>query len=271
MLRRIAKRALPASLRSSMRSALNLWRVRGAILEGDRIGRTFSARGGQAAPSTAAGSGVLESWFDANRQGPGVWKWRPYFDAYERHLSQFRGLPVHILEIGVYSGGSLRMWRDYFGPQARIYGIDIEDACRAYRTEGTEILIGDQGDPAFWARVRQQIPTLDIVVDDGSHRPEHQVATLRALLPHLRPGGVFVCEDAHGFGGRWNQFHAVIYGLSQQLHAVDFQPAVSEDTFCSVATPVQQTIASVHQYPYLVVIERTKAPRPMLCSEKHGT
>src|SRR4051812_8731031 len=53
----------------------------------------------------------LRASFDAVTSGPGVWKWLHYFDIYHRHLERFVGKPVTIVEIGVYSGGSLSMWR----------------------------------------------------------------------------------------------------------------------------------------------------------------
>src|SRR5215472_13475880 len=60
-------------------------------------------------------SNALQDFFDARKTGRGIWKYTHYFDIYERHFSRFRGREVNVLEIGVYSGGSLEMWRDYFG------------------------------------------------------------------------------------------------------------------------------------------------------------
>jgi hypothetical protein len=109
---------------------------------------------------------VLRTFFDNRTEGNGIWKWSHYFDIYDRHFAQFRGEEVHVLEIGVYSGGSLEMWRDYFGPKARIYGVDIEPACRAYESDSVKIFIGDQGDRQFWHEFRGKVPALDIVIDD---------------------------------------------------------------------------------------------------------
>ena len=61
----------------------------------------------------------LETYF-RNNQGRLIHKWLHYFDIYDRHLSRFRGQDVHVVEIGVAGGGSLGMWREYFGPSARI-------------------------------------------------------------------------------------------------------------------------------------------------------
>jgi len=50
-------------------------------------------------------------------------------------------------------------WRwgnDYFGPRCHIYGVDIQDTCRAYENEWTKIFIGDQSDRTFWQRVKKE-------------------------------------------------------------------------------------------------------------------
>lgn len=136
----------------------------------------------------------------------GIHKWVDYFEVYERCFSRFRGQPITFLEIGVQNGGSTRMWRNYFGPQAKIIGIDIDPNCMALESDDLEIWIGDQGDPAFWAGFCEAHPTLDVVLDDGGHTMQQQIVTLEALFPRLSDKGMYVCEDTHtsyfpGHGG----------------------------------------------------------------------
>src|SRR5262245_60472815 len=142
--------------------------------------------------------GPLERYFDSVTEGPGIWKWRHYFDVYHRHLEKFVGRPVVVVEIGIYSGGSLLMWRHYLGEQSRIVGVDIEAACKQYERPGIDVFIGDQQDRDFWRDFCLQVPHIDIVIDDGGHKPEQQIATLECLLPHVASGGVYLCEDVHG-------------------------------------------------------------------------
>ena len=118
-------------------------------------------------------------------------------------------------KIGVYSGGSLDMWRNYFGPKATIYGVDIAPDCRVYENDGIKIFIGDQADRSFWGGLRRKVPTLDIVIDDGGHVPEQQIVSLEELLPFLRPGGVYLCEDVHR---THNQFASYVHGLGHKLN-----------------------------------------------------
>ena len=205
--------------------------------------------------------GALERYFDGHTEGHGIWKWRHYFDVYERHLSRFVGREFHLVEVGVFSGGSLPMWREYFGPECRIYGVDIEPACRVYEQDGVRVLIGDQSDPDFWARFREQVPVVDVLIDDGGHEPHQQIATLEAMLPHLQPGGVYVCEDVHG---AFQPFHSFIDGLCRPLSAI--ATSVATD-----ANALQQQVGSVHRYPLMTVIEKPLTAVRRFEAPRHGT
>src|SRR4051812_27993068 len=93
-----------------------LWTSRSE--QGFRFGRRLvPSADGLGSPLPAPEKGRLEDYWDAHKEGPGIWKFRHYFDIYENHFSKFVGSEVHVVEIGIYSGGSLKMWRDYFGPQ----------------------------------------------------------------------------------------------------------------------------------------------------------
>ena len=213
----------------------------------------------------------LWRFFQSHQQGPGIWKWNHYFPIYERHFSRFRGREVHVLEIGIYSGGSLAMWKDYFGPRSRIYGMDIEPACKTYETDSVKVFTGDQQDRGFWKKFRSEVNTLDIVIDDGGHLPEQQIVSLEELLPHLRPGGVYVCEDVHG---SLNAFAAYVSGLIPHLDAYGHCASNLNDLerqLTCPASPFQSAINSIHRYPYVVVIERTKAPVVEFVAPKHGS
>jgi hypothetical protein len=213
----------------------------------------------------------LRDFFSAHKEGRGIWKWNHYFDIYDHHFSHFRGRAVHILEIGIYSGGSLEMWQNYFGPRCKIYGIDIEPACKAYESDSVRVYIGDQADRGFWRRFKQEVPVVDIVIDDGGHLPEQQIVTLEELLPHLQPAGVYLCEDVHG---AYNEFASYVLGMVQNLNANDRtvgNPDDNERRLVSGATPMQQAVGAVHLYPYVTLIERTAEPVFELIASKHGT
>jgi len=217
------------------------------------------------------GGNPLAEYFDALDEGPGVWKWLHYFEHYHHHFQRFVGTRMNLLEIGVYSGGSLGMWKHYFGSDCRIVGVDIEPTCKQYEDEQVEIIIGDQDDGQFWGQFKSQLPTLDIVIDDGSHRPEHQLTTFLELLPHMRPGGVYFCEDIHG---THNMFGLYLHQLSLNLNACqNFQnnPQTPERRSVSQATEFQSSVHSIHFYPYVAVVECNKLPIKELVAPKRGT
>jgi hypothetical protein len=211
----------------------------------------------------------LEQFFDGRTEGRGIWKWRHYFEIYDRHFSKFVGKDVHMLEIGIYSGGSLEMWKDYFGLRAHIYGVDIEAACESYEDPQTKIFIGDQADRSFWERFKQDVPKLDIVVDDGGHEPDQQIATMEALLPHLRPGGVFLCEDiifeTNPFADYLSQFARHINAYNYSINLDDPRVRIRANP-----TPLQQAVHSIHLYPMVAVIERRNEHLELI-APKHGT
>jgi len=213
-----------------------------------------------------AESNPLREYFEANQSGPGIYKWRHYFEPYQRHLAKFVGKASALVEIGVYSGGSLSMWRSYLGPDCHVHGIDIEPACKVYETDGISIEIGDQGDRAFWAQFRERVPHVDIVIDDGGHSPEQQILTLEERLPHLRPGGVLMIEDIHGNSNRFTQY---ALGLVDELNE---SAEETPDIYGYVATAYQRAIHSIHFYPYLLVIEKHASAGPSRFeAPKHGS
>ncbi len=124
-------------------------------------------------------------------------KWLHYFDIYERHFARFRGQSPTMLEIGVFGGGSLAMWKEYFGPGTTILGVDINPDCARHAAEGVEIFIGSQDDSALIDRILEAHPRIDIVLDDGSHLMPHMIATFQLLYQRMHPRGVYLVEDTH--------------------------------------------------------------------------
>lgn len=208
----------------------------------------------------------LREYFDAHTEGPGLWKWLHYFDIYHRHFRKFIGKEVHVLEIGIYSGGSLGMWKHYFGEKCHIYGMDIEPACKTYESTGIDVHIGDQSDRGFWKKFRELVPRVDVVIDDGSHDPEHQRITLEEILPHISPGGVYLCED---IGSNANRFTGYISGLAYQLNTA--KKTIEEFHAPVIPSGFQASVKSVTHYPYVTVIEKHKHNHGLFISKKHGT
>jgi hypothetical protein len=138
--------------------------------------------------------------FDIFSADTNVHKWHHYFDIYTKHFEAYRNRPIRMLEIGVFRGGSLRMWKEYFHPDSTIVGIDIDKSCKDHEIADRKVFvrIGSQADPDFLARVNEEFGPFDIILDDGSHKTHHQNTSFGALFrPALVDGGCYMVEDVH--------------------------------------------------------------------------
>ena len=128
-------------------------------------------------------------------------KYKNYFPVYEKLFSKFRGKKITFVEIGVLSGGSLFMWKDYFGKDARIIGVELNPEAKKFEKEGFEIYIGNQSDENFWKGFFDKVGEVDIVLDDGGHTNFQQIVTCCSCIPSIKENGIMVVEDVfHSYG-----------------------------------------------------------------------
>ncbi len=204
----------------------------------------------------------LERFFWAHN-GPVVHKWLHYFEIYDRYFARFRNTPVRFLEIGVAKGGSLEMWRSYFGEDAVIFGIDIDPACAAFDGQSGAVRIGSQADGAFLAKVVDEMGGVDVVLDDGSHDSLHIRASLDVLFPRLSDGGVYMVEDLQaaywpGFTGGYRRrasFMSVIKTLIDDIHHWYHPKGQRIDA-------TADALDSIHVHDSITVLEKRMQKRP---------
>jgi hypothetical protein len=132
-------------------------------------------------------------------------KYSTYFEIYDHLFKKYRGKKITFVEIGVLGGGSLFMWRDFFGPEARIIGIDFNPNAKKWREHGFEIHIGDQSNEKFWEVFKKSTGMIDVILDDGGHMYDQQIITTEMLIENIKDDGLLVIEDTHssyqkGFG-----------------------------------------------------------------------
>ena len=233
------------------------------MLFGKLLSGIFGASRRTTAPARADGN-PLAAYFHDN-PGRMIFKWHHYFEIYHRHFAAFRGKSPVVVEIGVWQGGSLQMWRDYFGPGCRIVGIDCDPRCLQFADEDTAILIGDQSDRRFLARVREQVPHIDILIDDGGHAMHQQIATFEELYPHIQPHGRYLCEDMHTsfwpqYGGgarRAGTFLEYSKALIDRL----YEWYATEPPAAGIGAFTRSTYA-LHFYDSVLVIEKRPITKP---------
>ena len=130
-----------------------------------------------------------------------------YFEVYDELFSKYRNKKITFVEIGILGGGSLFMWRNFFGPKARIIGIDLNPSAKKWTKYGFEVFIGDQSDVNFWKIFKKKVGEIDIILDDGGHRYIDQITSIECILSNIKQDGIIVVEDTHtsymdGFGDK---------------------------------------------------------------------
>jgi demethylmacrocin O-methyltransferase len=118
-----------------------------------------------------------------------------YNDYFEKYMNREN---IHILEIGIFKGGSLRMLSEYF-PNATIHAIDIEETF-VNQSYGPNVIthLCSQIDFELLQKLFTHIK-FDIIIDDGSHQEEHNVISFKTLWKFLKPNGIYIIEDV-----RWS-------------------------------------------------------------------
>ncbi|GAA4475018.1 class I SAM-dependent methyltransferase [Gluconacetobacter asukensis] len=129
---------------------------------------------------------------------PGGHKWLDYFKIYDKEFSRFVNTKPRVLEIGVYRGASLRLWKNFFGEGSFILGIDLNEQCLKHQSPDENIFveIGDQSNQDFLKDIINRYGPFDIIIDDGSHMASHQIISFMSLFYEgLKVGGIYLVED----------------------------------------------------------------------------
>ena len=124
-------------------------------------------------------------------------KWSNYFEIYENLFKKFVNKKITFVEIGIGNGGSLFMWKKFFGSKARIIGIELNPDAKKLEKFGFEIFIGDQSDPLFWKKFYNKVGKIDVLLDDGGHKNIQQITTFMESYNHIKENGIIVVEDTH--------------------------------------------------------------------------
>ena len=207
----------------------------------------------------------IKRYFD-NNTGRLIHKWEHYFEIYDRHFNAYRNKEIVILEIGVFQGGSLQMWKNYFGPKAKIYGIDIDPECKKYEEENIEIIIGSQSDRNFLKKLRAQIPPIDILIDDGGHTMNQLRTSFDELYSHVKADGIYALEDLHtcykiDYGGGYKRpgsFIEYSKNFIDDLHAWHSK-SLKINSFT-------KSIYSLHFYDSILIIQKRLMKEPVSLS-----
>ncbi len=189
-------------------------------------------------------------------------KYLHYFEVYDRHFNKYRNTDCVVVEIGICKGGSLQMWKNYFGKNAEIIGIDIDESTLAFAEDQITVEIGSQSDQDFWKKFKEKYPRVDILIDDGGHTMRQQIVTFEEMFDHIAEDGVYLCEDMHSsywgrFGGGYKNPTSYIEYTKNFIDYINawYTPEINENN------PYTNSMHSLHYYDSMLVIEKRKMYR----------
>lgn len=157
---------------------------------------------------------LYQRFLKGRSDSPKIDEWHHYFDVYHAAFASFRGKAPTVLEIGVQRGGSMRMWQEYFGSDAKIFGMDIDPACSAHALPNGKVFIGDQANPVFLRAAIDEMGPPDIVIDDGGHTMRQMIVSFETIYDSMRIPGVYLIADTHtAFWGQLTFIEALVPSL----------------------------------------------------------
>jgi spermidine synthase len=138
-----------------------------------------------------------------------------YIEEYAKLLEPYRHNST-VLEIGLYSGESLRMWDEYF-VNSNIIGVDItsHNLSEIMLDKKFNILIGDATKESFLDMVSEQ--TFDVIIDDGSHNLSDQIKSFTLLKNKIKEGGIYIIEDVLYI----DETKEIFYSLHDNFEIID--------------------------------------------------
>ena len=218
------------------------------------------------------GSNYFQSFLQKTDE-KSLYKMKHYPEIYNELLANWQGRAVSFLEIGVFKGGSLRMWRDFFSENSKMTFLNIDPACKALEIQGVEILIGNQEDTNFLQKVIKSKGPFDLIVDDGSHFMSQQITSFQHLWPALNDKGIYVVEDTHtsywpGFEGGYknpNSFVEFAKDLIDKMHSW-----YREDDPNFPFDPLAREIGSISFYDSMIVIKKDIKDPPVSIVSQDG-
>lgn len=126
----------------------------------------------------------------------------PYTAPYSLFFEPLRHKPIKLVEIGVFRGASITVWRNFFS-KARIFGFDRDinflAEIQSRNMEGVYLNMMDSSNEESIKNglngFCQDGELYDVIMDDASHSIGDQCLTIKVGLPYLKQGGLLIVED----------------------------------------------------------------------------
>lgn len=113
---------------------------------------------------------------------------------YPQLLEPYFNKKINLLEIGVYRGGSMLIWKEVF-PDSNLVGVDWDYKNLKVNLEDVELITSSQTNIYLPNLLKQK--KFDIIIDDASHQAEDQIKTFNLLKTYVNQGGIYIIEDIY--------------------------------------------------------------------------
>ena len=222
------------------------------------------------ARSTGRESPIFDAFSSAEKSST---KWTHYFDIYDECLVPLRdwlastATAPGVLEIGSAHGGSLLMWKSFFGNSSVIRGVDLAPKELNFDDSQISVVVGSQTDEKVLHTAVTALPNLHLVIDDGSHVGRHQKQSFEYLWPRLADGGLYVVEDLHTAywkeyeGGVFRRRKSSFIDYAKRLVDVQHSHYSSRRKNQFEREQICDSIFSISFYDSVVVIRKEKMPK----------
>jgi hypothetical protein len=174
-------------------------------------------------------------------------KYEKYFNVYAKLFSNYIGKEITFVEIGIDDGGSLEIWKNFFGQKAKIIGIDINPLCKKFENlnDNISVVIGDQSSQIFWKKFFLDNGKVDIILDDGGHTNKQQIITTTEVIPNINDNGIFLAEDTH-------TSYLKNFNSSQNFSFINFCKTLIDDVNFKFSKDFPKKNISLNEYVYSI-------------------
>jgi len=196
-----------------------------------------------------------------------------YFPVYLEKFNNLKDRRLKLLELGIYKGESLKLWRDYF-PNSEVIGLD-QNSIELDNNDRIIMYKGLQQDKKLLTSIseRHAPDGFDIIIDDASHIGQYTKESFMILFDqYLKSKGVYVIEDwGTGYWGTWpdgekydpelatqglTSHQAGMVGFVKQIIDLLAAADITHPTFGDKSVKLVPRIESVHFYPGLCFINK---------------
>jgi trans-aconitate methyltransferase len=121
-----------------------------------------------------------------------------YAEIYDILFAPLQDKEINIFEVGFFTGGSCRLWLDYF-PKAKVKCIDINplfnsEVFGAFAIKDPDFSFEVKDSNTLTPEYFDDFPP-DIFIDDGSHILADQLHIIKTVYPILKSGALLIIED----------------------------------------------------------------------------